>query len=165
MTQHGVGDATDRDRAAAVAFCAARDVACPGCGYNLRDSADAVCPECARALKLRVDAPAPDRRGAVRMSCAWCALLGATFLATEIMSWYLAGGRPRSYSTEDALATVAWLVMLAYGLAGLVALALSRRRPLPAPRAWLPVGWALWALCALYIAWTTLVYTMQVLNW
>ncbi|MGH7132858.1 MAG: hypothetical protein ACREJO_13030 [Phycisphaerales bacterium] len=33
-------------------FLAGRDVACPGCGYNLRGVPAAACPECGRGLKL-----------------------------------------------------------------------------------------------------------------
>lgn len=37
-----------------VDFLAGRDVACPACGYNLRDLTSAVCPECGERLGLHV---------------------------------------------------------------------------------------------------------------
>ena len=39
------------------AFLAERDVACPGCGYNLRGVSAGRCPECARELALMVEQP------------------------------------------------------------------------------------------------------------
>ncbi len=35
-------------------FLAGRDVACPACGYNLRDLTAPTCPECGEALVLQV---------------------------------------------------------------------------------------------------------------
>jgi hypothetical protein len=35
-------------------FLAERDVACPGCGYNLRNLTSNRCPECAREIRLAI---------------------------------------------------------------------------------------------------------------
>jgi hypothetical protein len=45
-------EATDQDRLRE--FLADRDVACPGCGYNLRDLTGDRCPECGQELVLGV---------------------------------------------------------------------------------------------------------------
>lgn len=37
-----------------IAFLAANDAPCPGCGYNLRGLAGATCPECGEAVELDV---------------------------------------------------------------------------------------------------------------
>lgn len=58
-------------------FLAARDAACPGCGYNLRGSAGGACPECGRAIELAL-AGGPARR-------TWVALL-LVFLAVLALS-------------------------------------------------------------------------------
>lgn len=38
-------------------YLADRDVACPGCGYNLRGCKSQQCPECAESIKLNVTHP------------------------------------------------------------------------------------------------------------
>lgn len=43
-------------------FLAQRDVACPGCGYNLRGLTDPRCPECHQALSLQVGLVEPRLR-------------------------------------------------------------------------------------------------------
>lgn len=45
------------------AFLASQDVACPGCGYNLRGLREPRCPECGEAIALRVGLVDP-RQGA-----------------------------------------------------------------------------------------------------
>jgi hypothetical protein len=45
------------------AFLAARDVPCPGCGYNVRDLPGDVCPECGERLRLHFTLVDP-RKGA-----------------------------------------------------------------------------------------------------
>ena len=44
---------TSDDRAL-VDYLAGRDVACPACGYNVRDLASGACPECGLELRLEV---------------------------------------------------------------------------------------------------------------
>jgi hypothetical protein len=46
-------------RALLLEFLRQRDVACPNCGYNLRNLTRAECPECREALHLRVERPRP----------------------------------------------------------------------------------------------------------
>lgn len=54
MTQDALdADALRRD------FCRGRDVPCPACGYNLRNTPAATCPECGRALTLALSPLAP----------------------------------------------------------------------------------------------------------
>lgn len=45
---------SERDVEALAAYLADRDVACPGCGYNLRGLKAERCPECNEALQLQV---------------------------------------------------------------------------------------------------------------
>lgn len=45
---------TEPDREVLRAYLAQRDVACPGCGYNLRGAQDTVCPECGGRIELAV---------------------------------------------------------------------------------------------------------------
>jgi hypothetical protein len=42
-------------------FLADRDVACPGCGYNLRGIEQATCPECGRGIELTIRRPGRGR--------------------------------------------------------------------------------------------------------
>lgn len=51
------GDATGADSLAS--YLRARDVTCPGCGYNLRGLSASVCPECRQELELRVGLAEP----------------------------------------------------------------------------------------------------------
>ncbi len=145
-----------QDREAAAAFCRGRDVACPSCNYNLRDAVDAVCPECGRALVLRVDDPSPQRRAALWVSCAWCGTISCAYLSVEVITWRLAGGRPRRYGVQDALETALLMLMLAYTVALLVVLVRSRGRRLAHAKTWLAVGWVLWGVTVGFIAWSAL---------
>lgn len=42
-------------------FVAGRDVACPGCGYNVRDLPGDVCPECGQRLRLSLGLVEPKQ--------------------------------------------------------------------------------------------------------
>jgi hypothetical protein len=55
----------DTTRQELARFLAERDVACPGCSYNLRGLNAARCPECGLALSVRM------LRGDVRLTVAW----------------------------------------------------------------------------------------------
>jgi hypothetical protein len=72
-----------------VEFLGERDVACPGCGYNLRGVSGARCPECARGLSLVIERPgmAPPVRLTMTvvllqlaMAC-WSVIVWIVFLA------------------------------------------------------------------------------------
>jgi hypothetical protein len=143
------------DAAPVVAYCRERDVACLGCGYNLRDTDTGVCPECGRRLLLCVDDPAARARPALWMSCAWCATVSVVTVAAEALQWHLAGGRPRPYTIGDALLAALMMLMFVYGVAGTAALALRSR--LAGTHLWLRVGWGLWGALMLHIAWSALV--------
>ena len=47
------------------AFLAARDVACPGCGYNLGGLREPRCPECGEAIVLRVGLVEPRKAAGI----------------------------------------------------------------------------------------------------
>lgn len=66
MTTHAepIAAAEPSDASLLTAFLAGRNVACPQCGYNLRDLAGGRCPECGEALILRVNLVEP-RQAAV----------------------------------------------------------------------------------------------------
>jgi hypothetical protein len=49
----------DGDGAMLVSFLRDRDVACPGCGYNLRGLTNDLCPECRQQLVLHVGLSEP----------------------------------------------------------------------------------------------------------
>jgi len=51
-TQESPTPPPNRDDELARLYLAGRDVPCPKCGYNRRDSDQATCPECAHALTL-----------------------------------------------------------------------------------------------------------------
>jgi hypothetical protein len=47
------------------AFLTQRDVACPGCGYNLRDLQGQRCPECGNELKLSIGLVEPKQAAGI----------------------------------------------------------------------------------------------------
>lgn len=59
MTEPGPTHPATPDELAAV-YLRARDIPCPGCGYNRRDGTTAACPECGHTLKLESDPHAID---------------------------------------------------------------------------------------------------------
>jgi hypothetical protein len=85
---------TDGDSGDALrAFLAERDVACPGCGYNLRNLTKNVCPECARQFflaELQTERGNPRRAipGLVCLSGALaCCVLALTYRNQIGISW------------------------------------------------------------------------------
>lgn len=68
------------------AFLADRDVACPGCGYNLQGCAAEVCPECGAGIEivLRGDTTSPAAwiAGTVAISSALGLAVPAAFNST-----------------------------------------------------------------------------------
>lgn len=53
---------SDRDNTDLRAYLAERDVACPGCGYNLRGLVSNRCPECHQRVALGVALAEPKQR-------------------------------------------------------------------------------------------------------
>lgn len=100
-------------------FMRSRDVACPLCGYNLRDLRVATCPECNHRLELRV--------GVQKVQVLWLILaiipgafsgLCAAALATMILIVRLffepgPGGPPPILLALDAFGWVSGLAALA----------------------------------------------------
>lgn len=86
-----VGDApppSDRDAAELREFLADRDVGCPGCGYDLRESASARCSECGAQLSIaelrtRLDVGFGRQRSpklALVVVAAWVLLFASSML-------------------------------------------------------------------------------------
>jgi hypothetical protein len=73
----GVAEESMSDSNLLQTYLAERDVACPGCGYNLRGLASEACPECRQALRLSVSLERPVTR-------AW--------FTTIIPLWIVGGG-------------------------------------------------------------------------
>lgn len=78
-----------------LAFVRARDVACPLCGYNLRDLTRPTCPECRQALRLCVGAQkAPVGALLLAVAPGFFSGIAACLLAIPIVVSPLAGGGP-----------------------------------------------------------------------
>ena len=99
-----------------VAYLADRDVACTGCGYNLRGIRGGRCPECNEDLVLRVGLAEP-RLGAVVASLAgsWCCagMTGALLFCLTVLSVYFDDWAPLRYWMPGI---VGFVVSLPYGL-------------------------------------------------
>lgn len=76
-------------------YLAARDVACPGCGYNLRGLTTGRCPECAEHLELRVAShdPRPGAFIAGIVALASGAGFSGLLLVYALVRIALSGGR------------------------------------------------------------------------
>jgi hypothetical protein len=131
---------SEQDRAAAVAFCAGRDVACPSCGYNLRDSVDGVCSECGRALVLRGTDDRRPRRAMFWLLFVWSAVTGGGPLGLSVAYWAVYRAYP-GYGLVTTIIELANLAAFAYGVAGIVTLISTRRRPILPSRLWTRIGW------------------------
>lgn len=129
-----------QERDAAAAFVRGRDVACPGCGYNLRDSADGVCPECGRVLVLRASDDQRARRALLWLIFAWSTIMGAGPLAVSAAYWAVYRSFP-GYGVEAALIAAAHIAAVSYGVIGMVTLVRTRRRSFPESRWWSRAGW------------------------
>ena len=102
-------------------FLRDRDVACPVCGYNLRNLTTPVCPECRHELSLSVDA------ADVRLAVFVAALAPGIF--SGIMAVLLAIPIAWSFQAGVAGPPVPIWVALGFGLAsGLLTLTLVARR-------------------------------------
>jgi hypothetical protein len=81
----------DRDIADLRAFLAERDVACPGCGYNLRGCKASQCPECGDVFslgQLRASLDRGDRQRSpvfgFALVGAWVVLFASSFLRVSV---------------------------------------------------------------------------------
>ena len=102
----------NRDDERLLEFVRGRDVACPRCGYNLRDLAEARCPECAERLELRVGVTTP-RFGWLVAAMAPGLFSGvcATLLAFPL--WRFAGtpnGPPTVIYVAEAFGVISFAV-------------------------------------------------------
>lgn len=77
---------SDRDAELLRAFLAERDVACPGCGYNVRDLTSKRCPECGLELALQLALVEPKQAAFVAGLVGIGAGLGFNGL---ILGWFL----------------------------------------------------------------------------
>jgi hypothetical protein len=96
------------------------DVPCPLCAYNLRNLQSDRCPECGAELELRVGAT--NFRSGMLAACIspLMMLFGLTVLLGMLFARYGPPGRPRD--------RWAYLLLIAGAVAGLLAVALYRRR-------------------------------------
>lgn len=124
-----------------MAFCAGRDVACPGCGYNLRDAAEGACPECGHALLLRTADDPRARRTLLRLIFAWSAMIGGGPLVVYGAYWSVYGGGIPVYGLMGAAAVLADVAALIYGVVGMITLLITRRPPVALSRWWTRAGW------------------------
>jgi hypothetical protein len=73
-------DARRTDEQWLVEFVADRDVACPACGYNLRQLTSARCPECGLNLRLTLRPADPVARAWITLTTLLCAAAGVGVL-------------------------------------------------------------------------------------
>lgn len=84
----------EQPRDSLLVFLADRDVACPTCGYNLRNLQSGRCPECSLELKLEeLSAPRGNPwKAAPGLVCMLIAVVGCVITATRRMalgfSWH-----------------------------------------------------------------------------
>ena len=97
-------------------FVQGRNVPCPGCGYNLRNTTAPACPECGQGLVLSVGTLSP-RVGAWALALVSAALpvgFAGTFAAIAIVHWQRTsywGGNDTFEAMLFAIAACAWLVI------------------------------------------------------
>jgi len=138
------------------AFLARRDVACPGCGYNLRGLAGTRCPECEREITLGVSRSEQGRwRGPAVV------LLGAILLAlgVQIVLWLVGVGLAAGF---PPLLRLSMFVLLGAMVAESVVLA--RLIVALRQRVETAAGWGLWWLGVHAAAlWASVVVNLLVL--
>ena len=100
----------DRDDADALRdYLAARDAACPNCGYNLRGLASPACPECNQGLSLGVHLAEPALGTYVATLAAAFATGGAGALSTAVflaLSWHFGSYPPEAVFVLPLVAAI-----------------------------------------------------------
>ncbi|MFG0305163.1 MAG: hypothetical protein ACF8Q5_02975 [Phycisphaerales bacterium JB040] len=131
----------DDDREILARYLATRDVACPACGYDLRELVSPRCPECGAELELRLTLARPRQGVYINGIVALGAGVGFHALILAYIGWYyLTDG----YFGPGLLQCVPLLVGLAVEGPALVVwtrswMALQRRAGAP--------GWTLVGVC------------------
>lgn len=116
-------------------FLAARDVPCPGCGYNLRGLTAARCPECAQELALRVNLQEPRLAGFIAGLVALAAGTGFSgmLLVYALLRLATSGG-PRQWWVPFFVVTALGFLIEGACLTGWLALRARIRRATPGRR-------------------------------
>lgn len=86
----------------AATYLRARDVPCPGCGYNRRDGATAACPECGRFIRIAPEGSGVDERTGRIASVVSVIIACGAALACGAAAMIIAQYRP---DTSDLVAT------------------------------------------------------------
>lgn len=68
-------------------FVEGRDVPCPSCNYNLRNTTSDRCPECGELLRLRINVPRTHRRAWLAAMLAGSIPFGFHLTITCIAAW------------------------------------------------------------------------------
>ncbi len=118
-----------------LAFLATRDLACPGCGYNLRGLATPRCPECGRAISPADLVPLGFHAARDRSLFGTASLIGFAGVATQAAG-IIAGvsiGRAPELVTGLVCPATTGLLLALVALGGIGPAArptLGRERPL-----------------------------------
>lgn len=138
------------------AFLATRDVACPGCGYNLRGLAGTRCPECERPVTLGVSAwggARHRRRAAVLMGLILAAI------GVQLVIWVLGVGLAAGLPDWMRLGTFVLLGVMAVEGAVLARLIAALRRGRESA-----VGWGMcWLGVHAVVMWASVAFNLLVL--
>jgi len=133
--------ARDADAELLRRFLLGRDVACPGCGYNLRDLTGHICPECGQDIVLHLQLAEPRQAALLTGLIGLAAGVGLNGL---LVIYYLIVLLFMRFGSPDRKFLVTILVGLAvHGVAMAAWLRFWRRIRLMPPRA----RWALAVAC------------------
>lgn len=105
------------------AYTQGRDVGCPACGYNLRNTAASACPECGEPLALAVGSANPCGAAWTVVVAAGAVPVGfaATLLASAAIEW-------RTYGDLSSAQVTGCVTVGFLGLVSLAALVLVHRK-------------------------------------